>query len=212
MVLHETIWFLISVVTISLSGVMAPGPMTTATLAAGTRNRHAGAVMAIGHGIVEFPLMVLIVLGVGRWFQVDWVKVTIGLLGGLFLILLGILMLRNPGPVRVSDSTTGRRGELLTGIFMTAGNPYFLIWWATVGLALTTQASAFVVAAFAIFAFVHWLCDLVWLEALSLASAKGSELLRGRSQRIVLIICACALVGFGIQFVWSAGKLWLKGA
>lgn len=37
---------------ISLSGVMAPGVITAATLAAGTRNPHAGALVAVGHGIV----------------------------------------------------------------------------------------------------------------------------------------------------------------
>ena len=33
--------FLVKAVAISLSGVMAPGPMTVATMVAGTRRRHA---------------------------------------------------------------------------------------------------------------------------------------------------------------------------
>ena len=74
----------------------------------------------------------------------------------------------------------------MIGIILTGANPYFLVWWATVGLALTTQAVELGLLAFALFSVVHWLCDLVWLEALSLASHKGTELLGGRVQRIVL--------------------------
>jgi threonine/homoserine/homoserine lactone efflux protein len=56
---------LAQVLAISLFGVLAPGPMTAATIAAGTRRRHAGALLAIGHGVVEFPLMIAITGGVG---------------------------------------------------------------------------------------------------------------------------------------------------
>ena len=54
--------FLGQVVVISLSGVMAPGPVTAAAIGMGARSRYAGMLLAIGHGIVEFPLMILIVL------------------------------------------------------------------------------------------------------------------------------------------------------
>ena len=74
--------FLLSAITISLSGVMAPGPMTAATLAAGARHRHAGLSMAIGHAMVEFPLLLLIVAGLGRFFQIENVKIVIGVVGG----------------------------------------------------------------------------------------------------------------------------------
>ena len=57
------ITFLLTATAISLSGVLAPGPMTAATLAAGTRSRHAGAIIALGHGVVEFPLMLVIIAG-----------------------------------------------------------------------------------------------------------------------------------------------------
>ena len=58
--------FLVQVVTISLSGVMAPGPVTAAANAMGARNRFAGAIIAVGHGIVEFPLMILIIVGADK--------------------------------------------------------------------------------------------------------------------------------------------------
>jgi threonine/homoserine/homoserine lactone efflux protein len=108
------------------------------------------------------------------------------------------------------DASTGeshlddRRNPFVIGIVLTGANPYFLIWWAIVGLALITQAVELGLLAFALFAVVHWLCDLVWLEALSLASHKGTELLGGRVQRIVLLVCGTMLVVFGVKFLVDA--------
>lgn len=61
--------FLIQVFIISFSGAIQPGPVTTSAITMGTRNRWAGVLPAIGHGIIEFPLMVLIILGLGEIFQ-----------------------------------------------------------------------------------------------------------------------------------------------
>jgi len=58
---------------------------------------------------------------------------------------------------------------------LTGGQPYFLLWWATVGLTLTNHAMEWGVLALGLFALVHWMCDLGWLEVLSFAGFKGSE-------------------------------------
>jgi len=69
----------VQTVVISLSGVIAPGPLTTTALAAGTRSRHAGAHLALGHGVVELPLMLLILAGLGTLLKADGVKMVVGL-------------------------------------------------------------------------------------------------------------------------------------
>jgi threonine/homoserine/homoserine lactone efflux protein len=185
---------------------MGPGPMTAATLAAGARHKHAGLTIALGHAIVEFPLMILIVAGLGRFFQIENVKTTIGLIGGAFLVVLGLQMLRDSRkPVTLTPSAANR-STLVTGIVLTIGNPYFLLWWATVGLALATQASAFGILAFALFGLVHWLCDLVWLEILSLTSFKGSRVFSEKAQQIVLAVCGSALLLFAAKFLLDAGS------
>ena len=45
----ELLFFLVGVVGISLSGVMAPGPVTATTIVMGSRNRWAGELIAVGH-------------------------------------------------------------------------------------------------------------------------------------------------------------------
>ena len=205
----DVLLFLLQALLISLSGVLAPGPVTAATLAAGTRSRHAGALVAVGHGIVEFPLMFLIMAGMGVIFEYVSVRIGIGLVGGAFLVFMGVGMLRSSAEAPEAAAEPATRGPIWTGVILSAGNPYFLLWWATVGLALATRALKLGVLAFGLFAVVHWLCDLVWLEALSLASFKGSKLLGERMQRIVLVVCGAALLVIGARFAWDAGKLWL---
>ncbi len=196
--------FLLSTIAISLTGVMGPGPVTAATLAAGARHRHAGLVMAVGHGLVELPLVLLIVVGLGRFFQIEGVRIALGLGGGAFLAVLGWQMLRaarHPPALTVSVSN---RSTLTAGIVLTACNPYFLLWWATVGLALATQACQLGPLAFALFAVVHWLCDVVWLEILSQASYRGTRVFSAKAQQVVLGLCGVALLFFAAKFLVDA--------
>jgi threonine/homoserine/homoserine lactone efflux protein len=201
----ELIGFLVRTVGVSLSGVMMPGPLTAAAIATGARNKYAGALMAAGHGIIEFPLMILIVSGIKWILESSPARIVVGLAGGAFLIIMAIQMLDNLSGAEKRDQIVTRGGPLLVGIILSVGNPYFFVWWATVGLALATTAVGLGVWAFVIFAIVHWLCDLVWLWLLSWASFKGSVLLSGRRQKIVLFVCVIVLFGFGLLFIGGAG-------
>jgi threonine/homoserine/homoserine lactone efflux protein len=204
----ELLLFLSQVFVISLSGVMAPGPVTAAAIAMGARSKFAGVLIAVGHGIIEFPLMILIVLGMDKILKSTSTQVVIGLAGGTFLLVMGVqMLLTSLQKVESQTSKAAKTGPVMAGIVLSGGNPYFLLWWATVGLALATTARSFGVWAFVIFAMVHWLCDLVWLWALSWASFKGSVLLGPIVQRIVLVICSAALLTFGVFFAYRATRL-----
>ena len=196
--------FLIQVIIISLSGVMAPGPVTTAAIAMGARSRYAGPLIAIGHGVVEFPLMVLIVLGMDTMLKSTTTQIVIGLAGGTFLLIMAIQMLRSLRDTPNPHANVTKSGPVIAGIVLSGGNPYFLVWWATIGLTLAMTAKGLGIWAFVLFAIIHWLCDLVWLGALSWASFKGSMLLGPRVQRTVLLICSLALFAFGLFFIYNA--------
>ncbi len=189
---------------------MAPGPVTAAAIGMGARSRYAGMLLAIGHGIVEFPLIILIVLGMGRILKLPTAQIIIGLAGGAFLLIMAIGMLKSLRLAVVQETKVTKSTPMLAGIILSAGNPYFLCWWATVGLALATTARGMGIWAFVLFAVVHWLCDFIWLGALSWASFKGTGLFGARSQRIVLLICAVALFFFGLFFIYNAGGTLIK--
>jgi threonine/homoserine/homoserine lactone efflux protein len=204
------IQFLLKAIGISLTGVLAPGPITAATMMAGTRRPHAGIMVALGHAVIEFPLMLIVLAGAGTLFESESARIGIGLIGGAVLIFMGgqaALAFRSPAADE--DNADGGRHPFVTGIVLSAGNPYFLVWWATLGLTLAVEAVQFGTAVFLLFAVLHWLCDLIWLETLSFASYKGAEIFGNRVQKVVLAVCAAALLLFGAQFVLEAGgRLW----
>ena len=196
-------WFLVQVVVVSLSGVMAPGAVTAATLAAGAKNRWAGAWIAAGHGIVEIPLIFLLLAGWGVFLKSDAARAAVGLAGGLFLVYLGIGMMRETGNAGAQDKAVRVSRPMLTGVVLSATNPYFLLWWATVGLNLAYRAKGYGWVAVPIFAAVHWMCDLAWLTILSLGAHAGSQVMKGRGQRAVAVFCGTVLVIFGAVFIYD---------
>lgn len=206
----ELVLFLAEVVGVSLTGVMAPGPITAAAIAMGARNRFAGTLMAVGHGIIEFPLMVLITLGMDTILESAKTKVVIGFAGGAFLLIMAIQMLRGLRSAEQQEFKVTKSGPIVAGIVLSGGNPFFVIWWASVGLNLAITATGFGIWAFALFAIVHWLCDLIWFSVLSWASFKGSMLLGPRLQKRILLICSLVLLGFGVFFVYNATGTLIK--
>jgi threonine/homoserine/homoserine lactone efflux protein len=124
--------FLSSVVLVSLSGVMAPGPVFAVTVAKGYESRKAGILIALGHGLVEVPLIFLLFFGLSEFFRSVLVQKTASLLGGSVLIILGLQMFKNRRKVSLKPQLSGY-GSLFSGFAATAANPYFFLWWATVG-------------------------------------------------------------------------------
>jgi threonine/homoserine/homoserine lactone efflux protein len=202
--------FLFQVFIISFSGALQPGPVTASAITMGARNRWAGVLLAIGHGIVEFPLMIFIILGLGVIFQKTATQIIIGGTGGAVLLYMAYTMFKSAG--HLSNPQSGARNDkpILAGIILTVSNPYFLIWWATVGLALATDATKFGVYAFALFAVVHWFVDLIWVTALSLASFHGTTLLGPKVQTVILKICAAMMLFFGLFFIYNAAGMLIK--
>ena len=194
--------FLLSVVGISLTGVMAPGPLTAAILTKGYRDKNAGVKIALGHGVVELPIILLIYFGFASYISSPEVKRIVGIIGGAMLIFMGIMTFR------AMKRTTGEPADLpsnslSTGVILTGANPYFLLWWATVGLALITGATMFGIVGLIVFIIVHWSCDLVWSQVLSMTVFKTRHLWTIKIQRIILVICAIVFIGFGVWFCVS---------
>jgi threonine/homoserine/homoserine lactone efflux protein len=195
--------FLISAVSISLSGVMAPGPMFAVTIAKGSRDKTAGFLISLGHGIVEFPLMFLVYFGFAAFLSSNIAHKTIGFAGGLILIYMGARLLKTHKKDSVQPSPS-RHSSIVSGILATGANPYFLLWWATIGAALVVNASAFGLIGFSIFAVTHWMCDLLWNTLVSLAVFKSRRFWTNKVQSAVFIFCFAVLTAFGAFFIVSA--------
>jgi threonine/homoserine/homoserine lactone efflux protein len=201
--------FLIQAFVVSLSGVMAPGPVTASAIALGSRNRLAGLLIGIGHCIIELPLVVVLMLGLDTFFKSQLAQMITGVGGGLFLLFMAVGMFRDIRKVGLGRQGVGSSDPILTGIMLSGGNPYFPLWWLAVGLNLVIRASEFGIYAIILFALIHWLCDCVWLQILSWASFRGTRIFGVKGQRVLLMVCGAALAVFGLLFLWNGGKIWL---
>lgn len=178
----------------------------TAAIAYGTKSRHAGFFISLGHSAIELPLLAALAMGMGFIFEYSAAKTGIGIIGGLYLLWMGRGMFREFKNYHEAKLTFNSRGPFITGFMLSATNPYFILWWATVGLNLAKDAAGLGVLAIILFALVHSLCDMFWLEFISLTSHKGSKLLSEKNQKNILLVCAAAIIFFGLYFI--AKSLW----
>jgi threonine/homoserine/homoserine lactone efflux protein len=198
--------FLASVMLISLTGVMMPGPVTALTITRGTQRREAGALIAVGHGIVEVLIILLIYLGFARFFRLPIVRISVGLAGGLFLFWMAFQMFRTR--IKLDDMQKQfSDNSVIAGLTMTAINPYFFLWWATIGTALLASARSFGGGGVIAMGVTHWVCDFSWLYLLSFVVFKSRQLWTYNVHRVVFTVCAALLAGFGVWFIYSSVNL-----
>jgi len=202
--------FLLSVIAISLTGALMPGPVTAVTITKGAHHRAAGALVAVGHGLIEIPLIVLIYFGLARFLEYPEVKIAVGIVGGAVLLWMGVRMFRST-PTVLGEKKEDTNNSVLAGLTLTAANPYFFVWWATVGAALLVSASEFGAGGVAAFGFTHWLCDFAWLFLISWVVYKSRGLWTAKINRVVFGLCSAILGGFGIWFIVSGITLAISG-
>ncbi|RLB00027.1 MAG: hypothetical protein DRG37_03485 [Deltaproteobacteria bacterium] len=200
------ILFFLSAALISLSGVMAPGPLTAATVAYGRRSPNAGVLVAIGHGMAEFPIMIIIALGFGRILQDPGTGIFIGAAGGILLVYMGINMIRNENTSNMMHARAREpsKNPITGGIVLSLGNPYFLVWWATVGATLISTSLKFGILIFFLFTIVHWSMDLIWCYILSFATFRAGHIWGEKFSRAITMFCSVTLVFFGGMFIYLA--------
>jgi len=193
---------LLSVVVISFSGVMMPGPVFAVTLAKSYKSPFAGSLIAVGHAVVEVPLILLIYFGFARFFENSTVQLVLSVVGGVMIILLGVAMFRARAEV-VQKGKDLPYNAVTAGIITSGLNPYFLLWWATIGSLLIMRFTQFGMVGLVVFIVVHWLCDLAWLSFVSVVVNRTQSLWSQKFQEGVFIGCSMLLAGFGAWFLVS---------
>ena len=179
---------------------MAPGPVTATTIVMGSRSRWAGALIAVGHGIVELPLIVLIVIGVSRILKMPVVQILIGLGGAVFLFIMASEILWSALSPEQERTERVKGTPIMAGIVLTAGNPYFLLWWATIGLGYLLIARRTGAAGLAAFLVGHIMADLIWYTIVSSVATGGKRWLTDGIYRGLIRVCAIVLLGFAVYF------------
>ncbi len=186
--------FLVTVVLVSLSGVIAPGPLFAATLAEGRKNPLSGFVVSTGHAVVEIPLILALYAFGLTLSQLE--KRALAVAGGIVMLYLAYLELKG------GEREEFRGGSLFAGAAMTALNPYFIMWWLTIGLTLIVKSVEFGVIGLILFILAHESCDYAWLGFVSAFSGKiagmGEKFTKALTATSVLL-----LLVFGVAFIYA---------
>ena len=198
---------------VGLSGAMMPGPLLAVTITeVARRGVRAGPLLILGHGIVELLLVVALVWGLSEVLGQSLVTGIIGVVGGLFLLAMAFVLLRqarravalleaSPQPARPV------RWLVATGALLSVANPFWLIWWATVGTTWVLWSLAAGAIGVVVFYLGHILSDLGWYSMVSLVVARGKRLMSVRAYRWLLLACGVALIGLGVYFMVSGAML-----
>jgi len=191
---------------VGLSGAMAPGPVLTVTISETLkRGFKAGPLIVLGHAILEIILLALIFLGAGPFFEHPTVVTVFLAAGGLVLLWMGSqMLLSNKRITEEALSATGTPspyGPVLAGIVLSLSNPYWIIWWVTIGMGFVTQSLQHGLIGLACFYCGHILSDLAWFSFVSFSVSAGRRLCPPIIYRVLFITCGTILVVLGSVFL-----------
>ncbi len=203
-----TLEFLATVVLLSASGVLSPGPLFLAsTLRATKHGGQAGIECAIGHTLVEFPLVIGLTVGLQTFLQS--LTALIAISGGIVLLVFASIQLLQVSRHIELDSKKlpsfwDKRPGIIVGLAFTALNPFFILWWVTVGTVLTNEALALgaITGVLVMFGAHIWM-DYAWLGGTAILAERGRFVL-GTRYRLLLVVFSIAMIYFGTSFIVSA--------
>ena len=193
---------------IGFSGAASPGPLLALSIKETLHNGwKAGPLIAIGHSILELFVVIGISIGINQVFDSNFIAKTISLFGGIMLIILGIQTIISNKEVDLNDtnetSNLNSKTLLLQGALVSLSNPYWFIWWVTIGATLIINASDQGVLGIASMYIGHILADIVWYTAVSLILVSGFKFLSNKIYNYLLLFCGIFLCLMGIYFVYS---------
>lgn len=197
---------------VAFSGAIMPGPLLTVTVSESARRGPvAGPLLIAGHGLLELTLVAALMLGVGPLLQKEPVFIATALIGSAVLFWMAWGMLRALPTIRLQTTTAqSKKGNLITaGILMSLANPYWTIWWVSIGLGYISHSYRLGLAGVAAFFTGHILADLIWYAAVSTAIWKGRRFMSDRLYRGLIGGCALFLVGFAGLFGYAGLQKWL---
>ncbi len=178
--LIELLLFIATSFAVGLTGALVPGPMLTVTISDSLQKGFiAGPMVVLGHFIAELSIIILIFAGLGLFISSSTAVFIIGTLGGFIMLLMGYRIIgSNPfNKIQIKEDTSSSYGPVLNGILTSLSNPFFFIWWATIGWAFMFKglelAGIFGVVGFLI---GHWASDMSWFSLVSFFTSRGSNI------------------------------------
>ena len=204
----DLIGFVVTVVLITASGALAPGPLFFATVSQGTKTgAKGGLIFSVSHTLVEFTLVMLLALGLLTFAGTTNIKNVIGIVGGIALIIFGLLQIYFTIKERNNEKKkymASYHHLFFLGIILTGLNPYFIVWWLTAGAKLIILSLEFAALLGVVFMYIcHVWMDYVWLISIAYFSKRGTNTLGYKWYKALIIIFGFVLIYFGISFIFD---------
>jgi len=199
----QIIEFAVTVILISAAGVMAPGPLFAANVAYGLRDGgKSGIKIAIGHTIVELPLVILLGIGIFSFEIFPEFRIGISIFGAVILFVLAAIQIKTTLQVKKTAFFNLKHSAVLTGITLSVLNPFFIIWWLSIGLKLISDAMLIWAFAGIVIVFsLHIWMDFVWLYSVASLASKSSKVISDKNYKILMLCLSAMLIYFGITFI-----------
>ncbi len=209
----DLLGFVATVILVTASGALAPGPLFFGLLMHGSKEgARGGFSAAVGHTIIEFPLVLALALGLLAAASQPIIKSLIGFVGGVGLIGFGLFQVYetikgNPDRGQLPKAKSVPASSLVLGLALTGLNPYFILWWLTVGSVIIVRALAFaaIVGVLIMYASHVWM-DYAFLTAIAHLGKKGQAIVGSRYYKFALITFGLILVYYGATFLFAAVK------
>jgi threonine/homoserine/homoserine lactone efflux protein len=210
---------------VALTGAIVPGPLLTYTIVKTLDTKRRGFLVGVwvigGHALLESVLIVCILLGFSTFLKNTLVIKLIGVLGGLFLLYLGTRIIidvarrkvprelneeKNAAGNNTSRSAMHLSNPILGGVLISMSNPYWWIWWTTVGFGfmLKYRISFGNWPALLSFLVGHEMGDLLWYFLISTLIFMGRNRINEKIYSLLLLFCSVVIIGFGVFLCTSA--------
>jgi len=210
--------FSLQVILVSTSGVLSPGPLFFINVLYGSRyGSFVGLKIASGHAIVEFPLIIALSYGLYSFSYTlhlsDVIIKFIGLTGGIFLLFFSSLQIISILKEKATNSQEIRdfKNPILVGIIFTIINPFFLVWWLTIGSKLISDSviNFGIVEGISIIFLSHIWMDYFWLWFTSFMINKGKSIMKEKIYRIFVFTISVILGIYGSYLLFMSLTIYL---
>ena len=193
---------------VALTGALTPGPLLTFTIYKSIKKKRGyleAIYILLGHATIELVLILALLAGASFFIQNIIFLTVVGIIGGIFLVIFGILVIRDvlKTDVNIEFDNSHHKGfkgnSYIGGIIVSLSNPYWEFWWAIIGLGFLISYNISFANPIGLLLFFlgHELGDIVWYLPISIIAYLGRKSLNPKIFKYILIVCGAFMVIFG---------------
>ncbi len=201
---------------VAFSGALVPGPMLTLVISSTAKKGFwTSLFIVVGHALLELAVVIAFFLGLLRYLENPMIAKIIGIIGGVFLLYLGadilisiikkrfIIDFKSIIHARTMNVRSGGI-KILKGMLVSLMNPYWYIWWITIGAAFIIKSVKYDISGVTAFYTGHISADFIWYLFIGLLISTGRRFFNQKVYNGILIACSLFLFYLGIRFILDA--------